>query len=124
MNPSINPNARIGLNISQTIALRWLAEQDGRPQSDLALITNRDKTTLTRLLATMEKKDLITRRKCEEDRRVNRVYLTDHGRSLIHSALPIVHEIVDHALAGVDAGQIASAIAMVRTMHTNLNEEV
>ena len=35
-------------------------ELDGQPQQDLALVTSRDKTSLSRLLATMEAKQLIT----------------------------------------------------------------
>ncbi len=114
--------ANVPLNISQTIALKWLAERDGRPQVDLALITHRDKTTLTRLLGTMEKRDLIYRKKCNTDRRVNRVYLTSHGRALIHSALPIVERIVDRALADVSADQIKSAKEALYTMHSNLKQ--
>ena len=49
-----------GINISkeQFIVIKHLDEKDGRKQNDLAFITNRSKTSLTRLIHTMEKKGM------------------------------------------------------------------
>ena len=71
-----------GLNMSmeQAIILKILHEEDGQPQNDMAIVTNRHKATLTRVLDTMEKNHLVVRIADKEDKRVKRVYITKHGR--------------------------------------------
>jgi len=54
-------NAGISLSKHQIILLRILSMEDGIPQNDLAFITDRDKTSLTRLISTMERKKLLKR---------------------------------------------------------------
>ena len=69
-------NAGISLSKHQIILLRILSMEDGIPQNDLAFITDRDKTSLTRLISTMERKGLLKRKTCETDKRVNNVFIT------------------------------------------------
>ena len=71
-----------GIDISkeQFIVLKHLDEEDGRIQNDLAFITNRSKTALTRLINTMEKKGICTPSVSETDMRINHVFLTPLGK--------------------------------------------
>ena len=78
----------IDLSKEQFIVLKYLNDKDGLIQNDLAFITNRSKTALTRLIQTMEKKNLVFRRSSSSDLRVNHVYLTDHGRETWETAFP------------------------------------
>ena len=64
------------LSLQQMIILKILHEEDGRPQQDLAIVTERHKASLTRLISTLEKKQLVTRVPDQVDKRINRVYLT------------------------------------------------
>ena len=50
------------------------------PQHDLAFLTDRDKTSLTRLLSTMEKKNLVARITSSEDKRVNLFIASAHNQ--------------------------------------------
>ena len=80
-----------GLNMSmeQAIILKILHEEDGQPQNNMALVTNRHKATLTRVLDTMEKNHLVVRiPDLKEDKRVKRVYLTKHGKKYFKSMHP------------------------------------
>ena len=74
--------------------LKHLHEQDGRKQNDLAFITNRSKTALTRLIHTMEKKGFVSRQVSKEDLRINNVFITDKGKTVWESSLPHFMEVI------------------------------
>jgi len=70
---------QLNLTIEQWVVLKVLHNEDGLKQNDLAYITSRNKTSLTRLVQTMEKYHLIARLQDTEDKRINRIFLTKHG---------------------------------------------
>ncbi len=94
-----------GINISkeQFIVLKHLDEKDGRKQNDLAFITNRSKTALTRLIHTMEKKGLVRRSISESDMRINHVFLTPFGKKTWDDAHPFFLKIVEELQEGISA---------------------
>ena len=81
-----------GLDLSkeQMIVLKKLHENDGLIQNELAFLTLRDKSSLARLLAKMERKNYISREQDDFDRRVNRVFLTEAGRIAFNRTRPII----------------------------------
>lgn len=111
----------IDLSKEQVIVLKKLLDTDGRPQSDLALVTSRDKTSLTRLLSTMEKKKLIRRQQSKIDKRKNLVFITNKGREEFTKATPIVLNIIDQAITGIDEKQIEQTKSMLMDIYNNLN---
>jgi len=62
--------------------LNCLWEQEGLSQSEIALIIEKDKTNVTRILDVMEKNGLIERRTDKNDRRAWRVFLSKKGIEL------------------------------------------
>lgn len=56
-----------------------LMAKDGIPQSELALGSDRNDSSTTRILDTLSKKGLVERRAHDTDRRVNLIYLTEKG---------------------------------------------
>ena len=113
----------VDLNKEQAIVLRLLSQRDGRPQHELALVTARDKTSLTRLLSTMEKKDLISRQKSLKDKRVNLVFITESGRQAIQIASPIMLNILSRAVSGIDEKRIEMTKELINDIYQNLNLE-
>ena len=81
-----------GLDLSkeQMVVLKKLHENDGLIQNELAYLTLRDKSSLARLLAKMERKNYITREQDEFDKRVNRVFLTETGKITFRKTRPII----------------------------------
>ncbi|MGB5205527.1 MarR family winged helix-turn-helix transcriptional regulator [Eudoraea sp.] len=81
-----------GLDLSkeQMIVLKKLHENDGLIQNELAYLTLRDKSSLARLLAKMERKNYISREQDDFDKRVNRVFLTESGRITFKRSRPII----------------------------------
>ena len=111
----------IQLSKEQAVVLKKLLEKDGRPQNDLALVTSRDKTSLTRLLTTMEKKKLIRRQKSTKDKRVNLVYITEKGHIEIEKATPVILHIINQAIDRIDEKRIEATKSLLNDIYENLN---
>jgi len=75
--------------------LARLWQQDRRRPAELADLTVRDRTTVTRLLDRLEDKDLIRREVDPEDRRSFLVWLTGAGRALEEEVVPVVRHLLD-----------------------------
>ena len=84
----------IDLSKDQFILLMYLRDEDGLQQKQLAFITNRSKTSLTRMINTLEKKGYVKRSSAEDDKRIKYIYLTSHGSDLLLKALPLVKKII------------------------------
>ena len=108
------------LSLQQMIILKILNEEDGRPQQDLAIVTERHKASLTRLLATLEKKKLVTRISDKVDKRVNRVYLTKLGKEQLQSTFPLMREIMAEMQLGLNASEIQTTIQTLQKIQSNL----
>jgi len=72
----------LGITFNQFQVLAWLLDGDNIPQKTLAQRASIDYPTMTRMLRRMERDGLITRIRDTRDTRVQRVLLTDRGRSL------------------------------------------
>ncbi|WP_297704975.1 MarR family transcriptional regulator [uncultured Eudoraea sp.] len=86
-----------GLDMSkeQMIVLKKLFEKDGLIQNELAFLTFRDKSSMARLLAKMERKNYIVRIQDDVDKRVNRVFLTEIGKEIFLRTRPIIIKLKD-----------------------------
>jgi DNA-binding MarR family transcriptional regulator len=83
----------------QWVVLYRLLENEGLTQVALGERTVKDKTTITRILDRLEARELLTRRRDPDDRRSQRLYLTDAGRTLALALVPIVQAFADAAYA-------------------------
>lgn len=88
--------AQNGINLTkvQWLLLKVLKKKNGESQHNLAFLTNRDKASLTRLLTTMERKNLVARVPSQTDQRVNCIYLTTQGEKMLKKTMPILEDIV------------------------------
>ena len=77
----------------------WAAE--GVTQSELAQKSLRDLPTMSRILATMERSGLITRKPDPNDSRARLVYLSARGRKLRETLVPEARKMVDAMLSGI-----------------------
>ena len=116
-------NAGIALSKHQIILLRILSLQDGIPQNDLAFITDRDKTSLTRLISTMERKGLLKRKTCELDKRVNNVFITQKGLKETKNAFPVIINEIDNIQHKLDTEEIETTIKVLKQIITYTNRK-
>ncbi len=108
------------LTPEEWIILNRLWEKDGRSQNELAESTLKDKTTVARFLDRMERKGLVIRRNASEDARVNEIYLTPTAQALRDLLIPHALELLDQCIAGVDAQELATTLAVLRKIEQNL----
>ena len=116
-------NAGIALSKHQIILLRILSLQDGIPQNNLAFITDRDKTSLTRLISIMERKGLLTSKTCESDRRVNNIFITQKGLEETKTAFPLIINEIDKIQHKIDAQEIKTTIKVLKQIITYTNRK-
>ena len=113
----------IDLSKEQMIVLKKLNDQDGLHQHELAFLTLRDKSTLTRLLTKMEKKCYITRKQSKEDKRVNNVYLTNLGKDVFNKTRPIIKNILDTMQHNISKEEKDQMIKTLQKIQFNLNSK-
>lgn len=110
----------IDLTKVQLILLKILYANDGQPQNDLALLTNRDKASLARLLDVVERKGLVVRVPSKEDRRIKLVHITKKGMEYYERARPLVIEIIKKVQQGISDKEIRFIIEKLKHMQLNL----
>ncbi|AXT56799.1 MarR family transcriptional regulator [Aquimarina sp. MMG015] len=113
-----------GLDLSkeQWSVLKRLRVNDGQSQNDLAFITHRDKTSMTRLVNTMESKNLVVRKSDENDRRVNRIFLTDYGKEVIEKVTPIMYDLIPAVQESLSNEEIENLIGTLKKIKAKIAE--
>jgi len=117
-----------GLDLSkeQWSVLKRLNVKDGQPQNDLAFITHRDKASMTRLVNSMESKNLVIRKIDEKDRRINHIFLTVHGKETIKKVQPIMYDLipaVQESLTEEEIETVISALKKVKAKIADIAEQ-
>lgn len=73
-----------GVPVPEWRVLACLSDRDGQAVTELARLAQMEQSRLTRIIERMDKRGLVTRQRCEVDRRRVYVFLTDAGRALAH----------------------------------------
>ena len=113
----------IGLTKVQWLLLKKLNERNGETQHNLAFLTNRDKASLTRLLTTMENKNLVARIPSEKDHRSNKIYITTRGKKLLREAMPVVEDMIQEMQKGLPEADRKIAIRVLKKLMENIKTE-
>ncbi len=112
----------IDLTREQFILLVKLHQEDGQTQNDLAMITERNKASLTRLINTMENKHLVVRIPSKEDKRINRIHLTKHGRETFEATSPVIKEMIKEVQKGLTKNEIKTVISVMNKVLNNIKK--
>ena len=113
-------NASLNLTIEQWSVLYHLWKEDGKSQQELCNATFRDKPSITRLVDNLEKLQLVKRVASENDRRINKIYLTKQALKLQEQTMAFAEETLNDALAGVPADQINLCKEVLQKVYDNL----
>jgi len=113
----------IELTKVQWLLLKRLKEMNGESQHNLAFLTNRDKASLTRLLTTMEKKNLVARIPSDSDHRINQIYITTHGERMLKRAMPVVEGMIDEMQDGLSEDERRITIKALKKLMNNIKSE-
>lgn len=114
----------LDLTKEQMIVLKKLHEQDGLNQNELAFLTLRNKSSLTRLLSKMENKKYITRKQCKKDKRINKVYITPLGKEVFKKTRPVIKFIMDTVEQNISTKEKGQIINILQKIQANFKESL
>jgi DNA-binding MarR family transcriptional regulator len=111
------------ISAEEWAVLLFLWQRDGRRPSELADLTIRDRTTMTRLLDGMARKGLISRQPDQKDRRRISVRLSARGRDLRAVLVPIAKGLIAQSLHGIGITEMETTVSVLRRMMGNMQNE-
>lgn len=114
-----------GLDLSkeQMITLKKLHDEDGLNQNELAFLTFRDKSSLTRLLSKMEMKNYIKRKQSKEDKRINQVFLTNEGRAAFKQSKQAIKKFIAIMEQNITEDDKKRVIGILKKVQFNFTQE-
>ncbi len=98
-----------------------LSERDGVAINELAQEALIDATALSRILSSLEKRNLVKRRKRSGDQRFTRIYLTADGRKLYREIIPIPMRQLQSALQGLSDADKITLDRLLRKIKDNVH---
>jgi MarR family transcriptional regulator, organic hydroperoxide resistance regulator len=112
---------RLGLTLPMYRVLAALAEQDDQRLTDLSVVTSVEMTTLSRLTATLERRELLSRRRPSDNMRTILISLTSEGRALATQLAPRAEHYEREATRGLSTIEIATLKDVLDRIHNNLD---
>jgi len=91
-------------------------------QTMIAEILGKDKTTISRTLATLEKKDLIT--KTQIDKRTNHIQLTKLGEEILEKSTNQVKEFRATLISNLTNDEVSQLITLLEKVALNTKENI
>ncbi|HWO55440.1 MAG TPA: MarR family transcriptional regulator [Paenibacillus cookii] len=105
----------------QWTVLKRLGEEDGIAQKELALVTDKDQATLTKILDLLERKKLVRRGKNKEDRRSFLIFITDEGRELRERLFFYVNRLfAEEVVAGIPENDLKIFVSTLQKIQHNV----
>lgn len=111
----------MGLTYPQYLVMLLLWEKDGRSVNELGQPLRLDSGTLTPLLKRMEKAGFVTRTRDDNDERVTRIVLTDHGKALQKTARDIPLALL--CATGLDLPDLISVREQMKRLSQSLRKK-
>ncbi|MBR9997871.1 MAG: MarR family transcriptional regulator [Cyclobacteriaceae bacterium] len=111
---------KIDVTVEQFSILTILWYDDGLLQQEIANRLNRDKTTLTRVINNMEKRNLVVRIPDKSDRRVNLIHLTYLGKELQKTLTETTGNIYLKSIEGLSPDKLRHLVENLNTIINNL----
>ena len=112
----------LDLTKEQMVVLKKLSQKDGLNQNELAILTLRNKSSLTRLVRKMEKKGLIIRKTCTEDKRNKHLFITALGKETYNESKPIIKSMLSTMQKGITEQEKQIMIRLLKKIQENFNE--
>ena len=106
---------------SQWAVLKVLSEERAFTQAEVAKKLSADRATTGSVIDRLLDKKLISRNQCENDRRANKVSLTEYGLELTKKICMEAIECNKKALAGFDDKDIQKFIWFLNKINSNMN---
>jgi DNA-binding MarR family transcriptional regulator len=103
----------------QAEILMLLAAEPSMLGNDLAAVVGVNASTISHALDVMEKRGLLTRRRCTDDRRVVRIALTAQARRVARRTIEISQRILDALTTGISKSDLQALQRGLKRMADN-----
>lgn len=110
---------RFGLSVPMWRVLAALLDGE-RKLGDLARITSIELSTLSRIAAALDGRGLIRRRRSGTDARAVLAALTEDGRSLAESIVPLARDCESSAVAGMSEDEVRQLKFLLQRLYGNV----
>ena len=110
----------LNLHVGQDKLLCKLWRADGLTQVELCNKLNCEAPTVTNMLSALEKKELIMRKKDPDDKRTNRIYLTEAGKNMETSVTEMWRNQQDKLLKDITLEEKMFLRRLLKQMENNL----
>ena len=111
------------ITTSQWAVLKVLSEEDNLTQAEVAEKLAADRATTGAVIDKLINKKLVYRNQCENDRRANRVRISDYGQDLAEKICCEAVKCNSRALGGFNDDEIEQLFDYIQRINNNLKKE-
>lgn len=104
-------------------ALLRLSFQDNITQKELSEIMDTDTTTIMVICDSLEKKGFLKRLKDPSDRRVNRLVLTEEGKSVVSKAYPLMLKRYEFFVNSISKKELDEITPVLEKLHRSIKSQ-
>lgn len=113
--------AGFDVTCEQWAVLMNLWHKNGQSQKDLAGVTCKDKTSITRLIDGIEKRNLVVRIPDKKDGRQKLIYLTNKGKEFQQKLLQLVKKTLGEAQGSINIQDLETCKSVLKQVVRNLS---
>lgn len=111
---------KTGITVDQWVLLKYISENNGTNQVDIARSSAKDAPTTTRIIDQLVRKKLVTRKTDKDDRRKFQVMCTAKGTTLVKKIVPHILKHRHRTIQGVDEKELTAFTVSLKKMLNNL----
>ncbi len=112
-----------GINVTpeQYLVLDILWEKQSLSQQNIADLIQKDKNSVTKIIDSLEKKNLVNRVVDQKDRRINKIELTKEGLALEKITTEVAINFMNDTVKDIDGQDLDKLVEVMRQLKDNLN---
>jgi len=112
----------VNLTAEQYLVMDTLWNEGTLTQQSIAFIIQKDKNSVTQFIDNLERKGLVTRSVSKEDRRVNKIVVTEKGMALKDSTKQLAIDTMNEALAGIPETDVQTCVEVMKKVCANISD--
>ena len=116
---------KFGIDISQDqwMVLGPIWKNKGISQKDIAEYCGKDKTSVTKIIDTLEKKNLLVRVPDQLDQRIKRVVLSKKGKEMMENSMVVMEQTRNEVRKGISDQEIDLFKIVLSKIYNNLKTD-
>jgi DNA-binding MarR family transcriptional regulator len=109
----------LDISIDQFVVLNRLYENQGISQNELANLTYKDKSSITRIIDLLEAKGYVERQAVPGDRRAYKIFAKQKAFDILPLITKLMHQNIERATKGFTNEEITGLISLLNKIHSN-----